>query len=283
MPSKTPHDQPTVLGLARLARSSALPPGDQTLYRRVAQLVELGPQHEFIIVPAGRGLAARFLAETTGASGSGVDADPALIESAAASAREAGLDSRLHFDPAPGPELPYKDDVFDLAIGNVGLSTSVDAARAVRELARVTKPMGAIVLIQPVWNRAVEPGRRDMLIEHLGTRPYLLVEWKQMLREAGVVELIVEDLTASANPWQPMLGAGGVVEDLLSFGDRAELLLRVLRQWGWRGVGQAIRGMRELRALVARERILGLALIKGTRWAERPAAVRPRPPTDGGA
>ncbi len=259
--------QPTVLGLARLSRRAGLSPGEEAVYRRIAQLVEIGAGTEFLVAPCGRGLSAQFLATTTGASGSGVDPDPALIASASERAREASLAERVHFDPGPLGDLPYKDDIFDVVLGDVGLSAASDPAWVVRELARVAKPMASIVLIQPVWNRAPEAVRRDVLIEHLGVRPFLMVEWKQMLREAGVVELHVEDLVDAANPWQALLGGTGPL-DLPSLRERIALLRSAWRQWGFRGVAQAIAGGQELRRLIMRDRVLGLALIKGTKWKD---------------
>ncbi len=263
--------QPTILGLARLSRRAGLGHEEEEVYRRIAQLVDTGEGEEFVVAPCGRGLAAQFLAETTGAAGSGVDPDPELVRMATERARTAGLEQRLHFDPGALDDLPYKDDIFDLAVGDVGVAASPDPAAAVAELARVTRPMGCIVLVQPVWNRAVDADRRDVLIEHLGVRPFLLVEWKQMLRQAGVVELFVEDLVDAANPWQALLGGSGIL-DLPSLRERMGLLHRAWKQWGWSGLFQAMAGGNELRRLINQERLLGLALIKGTKWDGAAAA-----------
>lgn len=259
--------QPTVLGLARLSRRLGLSPSEESVYRRIAQLVEMSAETEFLVAPCGRGLSTRFIAESTGASGSGVDPEGALIDSATERARAAGMAERLHYDPGPVEDLPYKDDVFDVVIGDVGLSASSKPVKAVAELARVARPMGSVVLIQPVWNRPPDPVRRDVLIEHLGLHPFLMVEWKQMLREAGVVELYVEDLVDAANPWQALLGVSGAL-DLPSLRERFAFLRSAWHQWGLLGVAQAIAGGKELRRLITRERLLGLALIKGTKWRD---------------
>lgn len=259
------QDRPTILGLARLSQRPGLAPGEENAYRRIAQLVEIDASAEFLVAPCDRGLTTQFLAGLTGAAGSGVDPDAELVELATERTREAGLADKLHFDTGELTDLPYKDEIFDLVIGDVGLAACADPAAAVAELARVTQPMGGIVLLQPVWNRAVEAERRESLVEHLGVRPLLLVEWKQMLRDAGVVELFVEDLVDAANPWQPLLGMAAST-DLPTVRDRISLLHRAWQQWGLRGLGQSIAGGQELRRLITRERLLGLALIKGTRW-----------------
>jgi hypothetical protein len=47
--------------------------------------------------------------------------------------------------------------------------------------------MGPVVLLQLTWSSDMSESAREMLVERLGLRPRLLVEWKQMMREAGLV------------------------------------------------------------------------------------------------
>lgn len=260
---------PSAAGLARLSHRRAFSPAGLDIYHHLIRLVELGPDQEFLLVPSGPGESARFLAEATGAAGAGVDPDPEFVAAATARAREARLSDRLHFEHAPLDELPYKDEVFDVVIADAGLGTAADPAAAVRELVRVAKPMASVVLIQFIWTGDANPERRDAVVESLGVRPLLLVEWKQLLREAGVVDLYVEDWSDSAaSPRQPW-----TVAALFGLGplrDRLAVLFRAWRLWGWRGMRQALAFRDEVRDLVLRERILGLSLIKGTKW-HRPA------------
>ncbi len=255
------------LGLARLSHHRLFTPAGMELYRHIARLVELGPEQEFLVVPCGTGSTARFLAETTRAAGAGVEPDAELAESATRKAREAGLSDRLHFEHAALDDLPYKDDVFDVVIGEPALSEAADPAAAVRELVRTAKPMGSVVLVQLIWTGNAGPARRDALIETLGVRPLLLVEWKQLLREAGVVDLYVEDWSDSADsPRQPW--ALGALGGFGTLHDRVALALRAWRVSGWRGLRNALAFRDEIRHLVLNERILGLSLIRGTKWRE---------------
>ena len=52
----------------------------------------------------------------------------------------------------------------------------------------------------------VDADRKEQLVQHLGARPMLLVEWKQLLRDAGVVDLHVEDWSDYASPFRPSMG-----------------------------------------------------------------------------
>ncbi len=261
----TPTHRPSAVGLARLSHRRTFSPAGLDLYRQLIRLVELSPEHEFLIVPSGPGESALFLAETVGCAGAGVDPDAELVAAATARAREARISDRLHFEHAPLDELPYKDEVFDVVIGDAALGAAPDPAAAVRELVRVAKPMASVVLIQLIWTGDANPDRREAIIESLGVRPLLLVEWKQLLREAGVVDLYVEDWSDSAaSPRQPW-----TLASLIGLGplrDRIAVLYRAWRRWGWRGLRQALAFRDEVRDLVLRERILGLSLIKGTKW-----------------
>lgn len=259
----------SILGLARISPRRLFPRGGIELYRHIGRLVDLRPALEFVIAPCGRGVTAQFLAETTLAGGAGVDPDEALVELADARAREAGLAGRLHYEHARLDDLPYQDEVFDVAIGEIGLAAAADPAAAVNELVRITRPMGTVVLIQLIWTGNVPGDRRETLAEFLGMRPLLIVEWKQLLRDAGVVDLYVEDWSdAGASLRQPW-PLGGSAE-LGSIRDRFAMLLTAWRRWGWRGSWLALRARTEIRSLLANERILGLSVIKGTKWQDRP-------------
>lgn len=257
---------PSMLALVRLSRRPVFPPGGEDLYRRIAQLTELREGHELLVTACGRGISTLFLASNYGADASGVDPDQALVRDAEERARAAELEQRIGFQTAPLDDLPYRDGIFDISIGEIGLAGSVDPAKAIRELVRVTKPMGCVVLIQLIWTGNVDPERREILVEHLGARPMILVEWKQYLRDAGVVELQVEDWSDTPSPFRPTTPFPDFAQ-LFSFREKAAILRHAFRRWGWRGIRGAVVREREVHRLLTRERVLGLSLIKGTRWS----------------
>lgn len=268
--------RPTAIGLARLSPRRVFPPGGTALYRHVARLAELGPEQEFLVVPCGRGVTAQFLAEVSKATGSGVDPNPELTKAATARARAANLSGRLHFEDGSLIDLPYQDEVFDVSIGEIGLAAVEDPAKAVRELVRVTKPMGTVLLLQLTWNTSVEPERHDVLVESLGVRPHLLVEWKQMLRDAGAVDLYVEDWSDAMSLLREPWSLGGLAEFDSVF-DRAAVLVRAWQRWGW---GEVKRMLQGVRTLAVPERLLGLTLIRATRWAREEEGPAEAPATD---
>lgn len=260
---------PSVLDLVRLSPESIFPPGGEALYRQIALLTELQPGFELLDAACGRGISTSFLAETYQVEGSGLDFDPQLVKEAEARARAKGLENRLSFQCAPLNDLPYHDEFFDVAIGEVALGAIFDPAAAVRELARVTKPYGSVVLVQLVWTGNIDAEQRERLVEHLGARPLLLVEWKQLLREAGCVDLHVEDWSDFSGPFRPIVGPFHDFSKIFTLRQKVSIFRRALRRWGWRGVRGAVLREQEIHTLLTRQRVLGLSMIKGTKWPHR--------------
>lgn len=259
---------PSVLDLVRLSAEPVFPPGGEALFRQIGRITELGAGQVVLDAACGRGISTTFLAQHFQLDAHGIDPDPTLIAEAEERARAGTPDLRLSFQAAPLDDLPYRDCIFDVAIGEVGLGTVVDPGAAIRELARVTKPMGCVVLVQLIWTGHVDESRRETLVEHLGARPLLLMEWKQLLRDAGVVELHVEDWSDFSSPFRPALPSAPFhdIAAIFSLRQKAAILRRALQRWGWRGVKGAIVREQEIHHLLTRQRVLGLSLIKGTKW-----------------
>lgn len=258
---------PTALDLIRLSPVQVFPPGGEALYRQIALITELAADQVVLEAPCGRGIGPEFLSRITGAECHGVDPSAQLVQQATERVRASGAAGEVRFEASSLEDLPYRDEIFDVAIGGVGMNAVADAGRAIRELARVTRPMGSVVLIQLIWTGNLEEARREELVEHLGARPLLLVEWKQLLREAGVVDLHVEDWSDHASPFRP--AAGGPLHDLselYSLREKARILRRAFHRWGIRGVRGAVMREAEIHRLLSRERVLGLSLIRGTKW-----------------
>lgn len=255
---------PSVVGLMRQSSRLSFSSGGEAMYRSILRLVELSAGSEFVMVPCGRGRAARFIAEATGASGAGIDPDPELVDVATRRARRANMPDRLHFEAAPYEVLPYQDEVFDLAIGEVELGAARDPAAALKEIVRVTRPGGTIVLIQLVAVRSLDETKEEELVARLGVRPRMLVEWKQMLRDAGVVGVTIEDWSDAATSHHPPSVLGGLSE-LSTLQGRVRLLPRAWKRWGWPGVRTLLTHEQDLSRLLDDGRVLGVHVIKGTR------------------
>lgn len=253
---------PAVLRLAQrsvLGRWRATP---DDLYREIAQLVEAGPGRELVVSACGEGTTVEWLAERTGASVTGVDSSAALIEASEARLRARvtqGDGTRLPvvFQQGAPDDLPHEDEVFDAAIGEPGIAAAADPARAIAELTRVVRPMGMVVLLQLTWSSDIAADTREAVVERLGMRPHMLVEWKQMARDAGLVDIQVQDWTQ-----------GPRTEDdgALGWRDRLRIVGRAWRLSGWKAAREAVQQEEDLLRELSRERALGFQLLHGVKW-----------------
>ncbi len=274
---------PSMLDLIRLSPQLLFPPGGVDLYRQIALLTDLSEEHEILDVACGKGVPLEYFVREHGAHGSGVDEDGGMIERAEARSRDEGISDRLQFQTAPSDALPYRDGIFDVVVGELGLSAHCDPTEAVRELVRVTKPGGYVVLVQLVWKAPVDPARQRVLAEHLGARPLMMVEWKRRLKDAGVEELHTEDWSDEETAFRPHIAKPFPdFAEMFTLSQKIGILRRAWRRWGWRGVRTVIEREREVHRLLTRERILGLDLLKGRKVAD-PEAEQAPPPEEGNA
>jgi SAM-dependent methyltransferase len=213
-----------------------------------------------------------------GIQGSGVDKDERLVELAEERSRADGLAARLQFQAGRSDALPYRDEIFDIAVGELGLAAHCDPGDAVKELVRVTKPGGTVVLVQLVWKAPVDESRQRVLSEHLGAKPLMLVQWKRILRELGVEYLHTEDWSDEETSFRPRVSKPFPdFAEIFSLTEKVGILRRAGSRWGWRGVRTVLEREREVHRLLTRERILGLDLLKGRRAARDVEDAPPQP------
>lgn len=142
------------------AEPEEAPPGLPAAYRRwrtsrlgqitdrleeelILGLVGLPAGMRILDAGCGDGLLASALARA-GAIVTGVDRDPRMLTVGQARAEHAGL----HLELVEGDlrALPFADAAFDVAIAITALCFVADAERAVREMARVLRPGGRVVI-----------------------------------------------------------------------------------------------------------------------------------------
>jgi SAM-dependent methyltransferase len=255
-----------MLDLIRLSPRTLFPPGGVELYRQIAILTGMREGMEVLDVGCGKAVTLEYFVREHGVHGSGIEHDARLVQSALDRIRGEGLGDRLQVQCAPADQLPYRDEIFDVAVGELGMTQDADPEAAVRELVRVTRPGGVVVLVQLVWTAPVDPARRRVLAAHLGVEPRMLVEWKRWLRGAGLRDLHIEDWTDPETAFRPrVVKPFPDFAELFSLSEKLGILRRAWSRWGWRGVKAVVAREREVHRLLTHERILGLDLIKGTR------------------
>ena len=117
----------------------------------------LSPGERVLDVACGTGLVAFAAAEAVGASGQvvGVDLSGRMVEAARERAAAHGV-TRARFVRMDAERLALPDAWFDVALCALGLMYVADPERAVREMLRVLRPGGRIVLA--VWGEAARCG-----------------------------------------------------------------------------------------------------------------------------
>lgn len=224
----------------------------EPIHRHLARAVDAASGQEVLWVGCGGGRSVLWWARRFSTHVQGIDPDGGATDGAEQAARTAGLGSLTAFQQGKISNLPHEAGVFDLTIADF-LSFRTDAGdgeRLIAELARVARPMSTVAALVPCWLST--PTDQDVAaVTDFGLHPAVLVEWKSFFRNAGVVELAVEDAAQGAH-WMAHGWVG--------------LVLRGWRAAGWTGVRTVLSAnMRTLRRL-AHRRVLGYSIVKGVRW-----------------
>lgn len=224
-------------------------------------------------VACGKGISLEYFVREYDVHGVGVEEDPHLIELAEAHFREVELAGAGTFQQASPADLPFRDEMFDVVVGELGLAANVDPETAIRELVRVTRPGGRVVLVQLVWQAPVNDSRKKVLSDHLGARPLMAVELRRTLLDAGVGELHTEDWIDAGTAFRSKARKPFPdFAELFGLREKLGILRRARRRWGWRGVWTVFQREAEVHRLLTKERVLGLNLLLG---------VKAGPSTDG--
>lgn len=125
---------------------------DQRWRRRtVRELAANGrtPGGRVLDLATGTGDLAILIARThSGVQVDGVDPSRRMLEEAVAKIRSAGLEDRVRLMVGDAQALPYPDATFDAAAIAFGIRNVPDRALGLREMCRVTRPGGRVVVLE---------------------------------------------------------------------------------------------------------------------------------------
>jgi len=110
-----------------------------------------------------------------------VDPSDESLTRGAAAVQEAGLTAVVTLGPGSAERLPFRDEEFDLTVGVMLFHHLVEVAPALREMGRVTKPDGKLLIVD--WGPTAH--LLPFAIEHRVEDFYTPRAVEKMLMEAG--------------------------------------------------------------------------------------------------
>ncbi|HEX3784436.1 MAG TPA: methyltransferase domain-containing protein [Pseudonocardiaceae bacterium] len=149
-------------------------------------------------VGCGIGGPAVHLVETTAASVVGITISTSQVVKARNSAERHGVAGRVSFELADAMALPFADNSFDGAFALESIQ-HMDRPTALRELARVVKPGGHIVLTD-LFRREPAPAGQESIMNVLVSmwsmsEPLALIDYPELARAAGLRDAEVTDIS----------------------------------------------------------------------------------------
>ncbi len=166
-----------------------LHPGGTRLTLRAAQLAEVGAGSRVLDVASGTGTTALLLADKLAAEVIGVELGAESVTRARAAATEAGLDGSVSFEAGDAASLPFADASIDAIVCECSLCLFEDKPGVVREMARVLRRGGRVVIADVT----VLPGALPQQLQTATARIACVADalsldgYERLLRDAGLV------------------------------------------------------------------------------------------------
>jgi demethylmenaquinone methyltransferase/2-methoxy-6-polyprenyl-1,4-benzoquinol methylase len=133
---------------------------DRRWRRRTREALQLGPGQRVLDLAAGTGVSTVELARS-GADAVACDFSVGMLQAGRARSDR----QHVPFVAGDALHLPFADGVFDAATISFGLRNVADVPRALRELARVTRPGGRLVVCE--FSRPVNRAFRFVYLNYL--------------------------------------------------------------------------------------------------------------------
>ncbi len=144
-------------------------------------------------VGCGVGVTPCYLARKYSCSVVGVDISERMIDRSNERARRKGVEDNVEFRVADVQNLPFKDDLFDIVIGESVIAFPEDKQRAINECVRVIKPGGYIGLNESTWIKSPPPSELvEWASQDLGGNAEILTSdgWVRLLEGAGLRDIV---------------------------------------------------------------------------------------------
>lgn len=159
--------------------------------RDLLALCHVDQAREVLEVGCGIGVGVANLARDRECHVVGIDRSERMIEWSGRRALEHGVADRVELLVASATELPFEDGRFDIAYAESVLAFVDDPARAIREMARVTRPGGYVGINESIWTKDRTP-ELEMLARDLDVDVRPADTWRSLCEEAGLEDVVVK-------------------------------------------------------------------------------------------
>ncbi|MFF1509624.1 SAM-dependent methyltransferase [Streptomyces sp. NPDC058326] len=162
--------------------------------------LRVGPGSRVLDLGCGTGRPALRIADRTGADVTGISISHKQVERATVLAADRDLTDRVRFERADAMDLPFAAGSFDAVIALESIIHMPDRARVLRQVARVLRPGGRLVLTD-FFERAPIPDAGRPAVERY-LREFMMTmvqaeDYPPLLRQAG---LWFDELTDISGP-----------------------------------------------------------------------------------
>jgi arsenite methyltransferase len=140
-----------------------LRPGGLKLTARVAEVAGISKNYLVLDIACGKGTTAFFLAREYGCRVIGIDLSDKMIASCRARAEEKEVTGRVNFLLGDGENLPLRDSSFDTVISECSFSLLPNKEMAAREIRRVLKSGGKLVMTDIILRGEVSKALRSQV------------------------------------------------------------------------------------------------------------------------
>jgi ubiquinone/menaquinone biosynthesis C-methylase UbiE len=174
--------------------------GIQRLKQAAIERCRLMPGMSVLDVGCGTGLETVRLAKLVGPSGTaiGIDASEKFLDEARR--RAASLGVPVDYRQGDAQQLPFSEKTFDVARAERLFPYLTDAERALAELVRVTKPDGAVAVIEPDFETVtINLSHRKLVrnvlhfdCDHNTKNGWIGRELPQLFKMCGLADIAVE-------------------------------------------------------------------------------------------
>lgn len=167
--------------------------GGVSATRKLSDWCQLAPEKTLLYVGSGAGISALYIAENYGCRVIGVDLLPGMVASTQKWASEKGLEEKVEFRHGDAQDLPFESNQFETVICESVNVFVPDKTKAMREYVRVVKPGGFIGLNEAIWVNNPSEKVRAILVEATGQQFETPEVWQNLLVNAGLVDLVIEN------------------------------------------------------------------------------------------